>query len=64
MLLTLNPTAYSNQSVFVEELTNILCGLIGTGRHQIGNAAIQLLYGFRDQNETLRTGSYVVLACL
>lgn len=49
-----------NQEVFVGDLTSMLCDLIGNENHQIGNASVHLLYGYRDVHGTLKTGSYVL----
>lgn len=51
-----------NQQCFAEEVQGILCGLVGHGRYQIGNAAFMLQFAYRDANETLQCGTYVYLS--
>ncbi|KAJ3539951.1 hypothetical protein NMY22_g4501 [Coprinellus aureogranulatus] len=46
-----------NQTRFPSELQTLLSDLIGTGRYQIGNAAFQLQFAYRDTDETLQCGT-------
>ncbi|KAK0463435.1 hypothetical protein IW261DRAFT_1624451 [Armillaria novae-zelandiae] len=46
-----------NQRRLIYELTCLLNGLIGPGANQVGHAAFTLLWGFRDENETVQLGS-------
>ncbi|KAK0466513.1 hypothetical protein IW261DRAFT_1574501 [Armillaria novae-zelandiae] len=48
---------YQNQRRLIYELTCLLNRLIGPGVNQVGHAAFTLLWGFRDENETVQLGS-------
>ncbi|KAJ2912812.1 hypothetical protein MD484_g7610, partial [Candolleomyces efflorescens] len=51
---------YSNQELFLSEITNVLQGACGPGRYQIGNAIFELLYAYRGDDDKLTKGSITI----